>query len=619
MKRASVLTDWAEQSSAVLSDPNLAIRLVRRCNNSGEYLLAIEIAETVLRESKEHIDAGTQLTLQQQLVLALARAGLVARARTLIEKLHLAGVNDGETLGLLGSVYKALSGKAETSDEKLQLLSEARKVYQSGFDKARSAYCAINAAALSVFLGDLEAAKLLAEGALTAESQGDPYWNTATIAEANLILGRLDQARQGYADASKLVGDNWAGLASTRRQCRLLCFKLHGRRDFLDDCFLSGTVAFFAGHIVDAVDRAQPRFPTSAIQSVGERIQAWIDKNAIRFTYSSAACGADILFLEAAQAAHAETHIILPFQKEDFVNISVRLRGEEWVARFEAVAENASLTVLSDDVPDFRAGSFEFTNRMIAARAAARAIAYDIPLRALAVWDGQTGDSSGGTADAVAYWAQTRIQVDVIHPTNPQLDSPYDPDNPPPQRPFPAIYTASPRQVATTMAALLYLRFKGYESLQERDFLPFSQRLIEAVAQAMALKGWCPARYGFGGHYLLVWNKVRDAGIAAIEFKSLLQAAVQEPNLKVAPILCLHSAALQLTVNPILNQYTHEGTAISKVQALSQILEPGNVFATEPFAEFTAFEKVRDFTCEYAGTVGVSKKSRGTRIYQVSK
>jgi tetratricopeptide (TPR) repeat protein len=619
MKQASVLTDWAERSLAILSDPNLAIQSVKRCNNSGEYLLAIEIAETVLKENKGHLDAGTQLTLQQQLVLALARTGLVARARALIEKLHLAGVNDGETLGLLGSVYKVLSGKAETPDEKLQLLSQALKFYQSGFDKAGSAYCAINASALLVLLGDLEAGKLLAEGALTAHPQGEPYWDTATMAEANLILGRLDQARQGYADASKLVGDNWAGFASTRKQCRLLCLKLHGRREFLDDCFPSGTVVFFAGHIVDAVDRAQPRFPTSAIPSVRERIQAWIDKNAVRFTYSSAACGADILFLEAAQAAGADTHIILPFRKEDFVNISVRLRGEEWVARFEVVAENASLTVLSDDVPDFRASSFEFTNRMIAARAAARAVAYDVPLSALAVWDGQTGDGSGGTADAVVYWAQTQVHVDVIHPTNPQLDRPYDPDNPPPRSPFPAIYTASPRQVATTMAALLYLRFKGYESIQERDFQPFSQRLIEAVAEMMAVRGWCPARYGFGGHYLFVWNKVRDAGIAAIEFNSLLQVAVQETNLKVASILCLHSAALQLTVNPILNQYTHEGTAISKVQALSEILDPGNVFATEPFAEFTVFEKVRDFTCEYAGTVGVSKESRGTRIYQVSK
>jgi hypothetical protein len=72
-------------------------------------------------------------------------------------------------------------------------------------------------------------------------------------------------------------------------------------------------------------------------------------------------------------------------------------------------------------------------------------------------------------------------------------------------------------------------------------------------------------------------------------------------------------------VNPILNQYTHEGAAVARLQALSECLSPGIVYATETFANLTAFEKIRDFTCEYSGAIGSSHAGAGTRVYQVTK
>ena len=62
--------------------------------------------------------------------------------------------------------------------------------------------------------------------------------------------------------------------------------------------------------------------------------------------YSSAACGTDIIFLEAMIERGAETHIFLPFSKKDFIETSVRRAGGNWVSRFERVLDHASSSSL---------------------------------------------------------------------------------------------------------------------------------------------------------------------------------------------------------------------------------------------------------------------------------
>ncbi len=84
--------------------------------------------------------------------------------------------------------------------------------------------------------------------------------------------------------------------------------------------------------------------------------------------------GSDVIFLETAQAAGIETNVVLPFAKSDFVESSVRTSGEQWVERFERVmAKAASTTIVNDEVADDKSSVFDFTNRMVAAKAARRA------------------------------------------------------------------------------------------------------------------------------------------------------------------------------------------------------------------------------------------------------
>jgi hypothetical protein len=268
---------------------------------------------------------------------------------------------------------------------------------------------------------------------------------------------------------------------------------------------------------------------------------------------------------------------------------------------------------------------------MLAARAAQRAAAAEGRLSALAVWDGQAGDAPGGTAYAVEYWAKGKIPIDIIDPLDPAQDREFSLGEPPARDPFPAIYTAAPSGIRTTVAAMLLLHIKGYEKMTEKDFNEFYQKLVGSLALTLAEKGWFPARYGFGAHYLFVWDKssgsndstgtgfVREAGLATLEFMELLRKGTDVHDAKMDYALCLDVAPVQIMINPLLNQYTHEGVALSKLGALTRAVSPGFIHATEAFASLAAFEKIKDFRCTYFGSVGSTLQSPGTRLYHLEK
>lgn len=372
--------------------------------------------------------------------------------------------------------------------------------------------------------------------------------------------------------------------------------------------------------MIDAADRASARFPASAVGGVADRIAAWIEKHGIVTSYSSAAAGGDILFLECAQSVSIETHIILPFSASSFVGLSVSPAGSAWVDRFDAVlGRAASVTILNRDVSDYQASAFDFANRMIGARASARATTLDAPLHALALWDGRPGDGAGGTADAAAYWTRAKIPLFVIHPTQSELDGPWDSDESLPERPFPQLHSVNPAGVTSAVVSFLYLRFGCYRTLTENDLPVFFRDIIGEISSTLISNGWYPARYGFGENYLLVWQSTREAVFAGIEIASLVNERLSRFSGEMSLGAYLHCAPAQILVNPLLNQYSHEGAAVARLEEIGTLLSPGVIFATEPFADLLAFEKVRDVRCEYAGTVGATLSTSGYRVYQISR
>ena len=59
---------------------------------------------------------------------------------------------------------------------------------------------------------------------------------------------------------------------------------------------------------------------------------------------TSAAAGADLLMVEAAEKRNVPVHLVLPFPRERFRALSVEDQGRRWVAAFEHAVERADRT-----------------------------------------------------------------------------------------------------------------------------------------------------------------------------------------------------------------------------------------------------------------------------------
>jgi predicted Zn-dependent protease len=154
--------------------------------------------------------------------LALARKGEVMAAQRVLSKLWAEGEQDPETLGIYARTW--MDRYAESGD-RLHLV-RSRDLYAQAFKNApKDYYTGINAAAKSVFLGELEEAARYADAVEkivgTQKYEGD-YWMTATAAEVQLIKQNYDQAAILYAAAVGMSPTATGNHASTWNQAKRL-------------------------------------------------------------------------------------------------------------------------------------------------------------------------------------------------------------------------------------------------------------------------------------------------------------------------------------------------------------------------------------------------------------
>lgn len=119
--------------------------------------------------------------------------------------------------------------------------------------------------------------------------------------------------------------------------------------DELFDAPGAGTVVIFSGHMIDSPNRTPMRFPDSGERRAADAIRDKIQALNAKIGYSSAACGGDILFLEAMQNREAETHIFIPFLKQDFIRTSVSFSHKRWIERFDNVLSKATSVTYSTE------------------------------------------------------------------------------------------------------------------------------------------------------------------------------------------------------------------------------------------------------------------------------
>jgi tetratricopeptide (TPR) repeat protein len=154
--------------------------------------------------------------------LALARSGQTLKAQLVLGKLYGAGEIDPETLGLLGRTW--MDRHKATGDR--TFLLKSRDLYRQAFEAfPTDYYTGINAASKSLLAGERETAAQLAARLETLVGDkpvpGD-YWKKATVAEVQLLRGRIDLAASLYEAAVLIAPLEYGNHESTYGQVVLL-------------------------------------------------------------------------------------------------------------------------------------------------------------------------------------------------------------------------------------------------------------------------------------------------------------------------------------------------------------------------------------------------------------
>ncbi|MEK7278734.1 MAG: tetratricopeptide repeat-containing protein, partial [Chloroflexota bacterium] len=176
----------------------------------------------------------------------------------------------------------------------------------------------------------------------------------------------------------------------------------------------------FAGHALDKPELAEACFPAAMEAEARDRIEKALEKlqadaNDVGITYG-AACGGDILFMEACLKRSMTVEVLLPFDEEDYLGRAVSYAGSDWLARFYNARNNPAVSIRYqvERLGPVKPGDdpLERNQRW----ALYRGMGYGTDkLRLIALWNGKKDEHRPGRDDqpAVAHMVQEARQAGV--------------------------------------------------------------------------------------------------------------------------------------------------------------------------------------------------------------
>ena len=184
---------------------------------------------------------------------------------------------------------------------------------------------------------------------------------------------------------------------------------------------LPGKVFLFSGHMIDAPDRSEPRFPAAregvAALAIGNQLDV-LGAGAGDLGLCGGACGGDLLFAEACLARGLDLEIRIPFPVGEFLEKSVAFAGAGWVERFFRVTEarKVRLLVMPEVLGPLPPGSDPYERDNLWQLDCALRFGPE-KLHFLCLWNGQGGDGPGGTRHMLAAVQQRSGQVFILDTT----------------------------------------------------------------------------------------------------------------------------------------------------------------------------------------------------------
>ena len=589
-----------------------AAATIRDALNAGLNIQALDLARSARSGPEDSPE------IRYLAALASARMGAIDDAQTSLAEIDCAAVHGPlavEVWSLAGRIAKERFAAARDRSNSDARAHAARAIenYSHAHAIGGDPYPAVNAATMAMLAGDGPRSRTLAQQALSALRPDGDHWQHATAGEAFLVLNRIDEARERYAEAYRLAGSRFGDVASMRRQLRLIGSPAAVE---LANTMPAPQVIAFSGHMIDAPGRTTPRFPAAIESHVTEALREKIASLGPSIGYTQAACGADILFLEAMQDAGYQTQIVLPFPEASYIETSVRFAGEIWVERFARVIARANRVIVAteeafngDDV------LFEHASNLIQGMAFLRARELSTQPLMLTVLEKDLPERVGGTAATARYWTQIggRIaNIDIA--TLRGATDPAAASSSPPAAPE----ASAPKR---SLKSLLFADISGYTRMPEQYAPRFAEMFLGTCKSILDALEHRPVHVNTHGDGLFL---VFDLPSQAAEFASRLQQAMsafdwaslglaKETGARIA----LHTGPLFRVFDPVTERYTYYGTHVNRTARLEPVVQPRQIFATEEFAASLIAEEQFRFTCDYIGTMPLAKRFGDARLYRL--
>ena len=580
--------------------------------DNANHAEAYDLAERALEAFGEHYD------LQYLSTLALAKMEATEQASRHYESYDIAAQGTEDGLALAARFKKDLA-LHRTGEVQVAALVDAAEAYESVFAITNGYFPAINAAQLYLWAGQARHASKIATRiieelpTLSKNQRKDKndkypeYWEAVTRIEAHIIADRHEEIQWLVPDAIKLA-ENKLGLLSTAARS----INRSAAAKNIDTAWLSGlqpgTVVHYCGHIIQPDGPFKPNDEAR----VRARIKEELDYHAVGCGYGSLAAGADILFAEELLARGAELHVILPFEKSEFIEQSVRPSGGAWVARFEnclgqATSEPMYATedsYLGDDT------LFAYAGRMAMGRAVQRARELYAPVRQIAVWDQAPPRGLAGTAIDTEFWARTSREQEII-------DVP---------RPDKKTWIAAPRPSLTAkrdVRAMLFGDVKNFSKMKDAQLPAFVEHIVGAWTRVIA-RHHDAVRFTntWGDAFYLVFDNAGEAAACALDLQDEM-AKVNLAKARLPEDLALriggHLGPVYASHDPILGRTNFIGAQVSRAARMEPNTPPGLVYVTEQFAASIALEHGDAFTADYAGTRPTPKNYGDLKMFRLRR
>jgi len=554
--------------------------------------------------------------------LASARLGAVAEAERRLAEIDRDSLGASplavEVWSLAGRIakdrYAAVADR--TSAAAHDFAQTAIADYEHAHALGGGAYSAVNAATMAMLAGDALRANRLANQALATAGAAGDHWHHATAGEALLILDRVDEARAQYAEAFRLAGHRFGDVASMRRQLTLIGTP---SARALAESLPAPQVIAFSGHMIDHPQRPSPRFPADIEPHVAAALKEAVAALGPSIGFAQAACGADILFLEAMQDAGMQTHIVLPFPAAEFVRTSVAFAGEHWIARFERALARATRVVLAteegflgDDV------LFAHAANLIQGMAYLRAMELSARPLMLTVLERGVAEAVGGTQATARNWLRKGGRIENIDIAAIRGDTPPRARVPGAADASPASGNSQPRRM---LQSLLFADVSGFSRIPEQYAPRFAEMFLGTAKRVLDSLPCRAVHANTHGDGLFL---VFDLPSQAAEFAHRLQLEIGQfdwPALGLAPEtgvrVALHTGPLFRIFDPVTARHTSYGTHVNRTARLEPVVQPRSIFVTEEFAASLVAEDQDRFICDYIGTMKLAKKFGDARLYRL--